>query len=83
VLLDLNLPGLDGREVLRRMRADPVFAEIPVVILTSSLADADVHSSYDMGANCYIAKTVRLDQFRKTVAAIEEFWLTVVTLPEA
>lgn len=82
ILLDLNLPKKDGRQVLSEIRADPHLAEIPVVILTSSEAEEDIHRAYECHANCYVAKPVNLAQFLKVVKAIEHFWLTVVKLPK-
>jgi CheY-like chemotaxis protein len=81
VLLDLNLPGKDGREVLGEMKADPLLRRIPVVILTTSDAEADILKSYDLYANCYIVKPVDLAQFVKVVRSIEDFWLSIVKLP--
>jgi CheY-like chemotaxis protein len=81
VLLDLNLPKLDGRQVLAEMKKDPILRRIPVVVLTTSKAEEDVLRSYDLHANAYITKPVDFDQFIKVVQSIEEFWLTVVTLP--
>ncbi len=81
VLLDLNLPRKDGREVLADMKADPKLKHIPVVILTSSKSELDVARSYNLQANCYITKPVDLEQFGKVVQAIDDFWLSVVRLP--
>jgi two-component system, chemotaxis family, response regulator Rcp1 len=81
VLLDLNLPKIDGRQVLAEMKKDPDLRRIPVVVLTTSKAEEDVLRSYDLHANSYITKPVDFDQFIKVVHLIEEFWLTVVTLP--
>lgn len=81
VLLDLNLPKKDGREVLRDIKQDEDLKRIPVVILTTSDTETDILKSYDLGANCYITKPVGLDQFSKVVRAIEEFWFSVVKLP--
>ncbi|MDE2482840.1 MAG: response regulator [bacterium] len=81
VLLDLNLPKLDGREVLKRIKTDPELRTIPVVILTTSEAETDIAAAYEYHANCYIQKPVDLKSFLKIVAAIEDFWLTVVKLP--
>lgn len=81
VLLDLNLPRKDGREVLEEIKGDAELRRIPVVILTSSRAEADVRQSYDRYANCYITKPVDLEQFLQVVREIEEFWLAVVKLP--
>ncbi len=81
VLLDLNLPKKDGGEVLAEMKADENLRRIPVVILTSSTAEQDILKSYNLHANCYIAKPVDLEQFITVVKAIEDFWLTIVKLP--
>ena len=81
VLLDLNLPRKDGREVLAAMKQDPVLRSIPVVILTTSQAEEDVLRAYNLNANCYVTKPVDFDQFVRIVRTIEDFWLTVVTLP--
>lgn len=82
ILLDLNLPKKDGREVLGEIKSDENLRRIPVVILTVSKSEEDVFKSYDLHANCYITKPVDLDQFLKVVKSIEEFWLTIVKLPE-
>jgi len=81
VLLDLNLPRKDGREVLAAMKQDPALRAIPVVILTTSQAEEDVLRAYHLNANCYVTKPVDFDQFMRIVRTIEEFWLNVVTLP--
>jgi two-component system, chemotaxis family, response regulator Rcp1 len=81
VLLDLNLPRKDGREVLADIKADASLRRIPVVILTASGAEEDILRAYDLNANCYITKPVDLDQFFKVVQTIEEFWFTIVKLP--
>jgi two-component system response regulator len=81
VLLDLNLPKKDGREVLAEMKSDKDLKRIPVVVLTTSKADEDILSSYDLHANCFITKPIELNQFVKVVQAIEDFWLTIVKLP--
>jgi CheY-like chemotaxis protein len=81
ILLDLNLPKKDGREVLAEIKSNPELKRIPVVILTSSAAEQDVVKSYNLHANCYITKPVDLDQFIHVVKSIEHFWLTVVRLP--
>ena|SRR5215470_1162952 len=83
ILLDLNLPRKDGREVLAEVKADPALRTIPVVILTTSKAERDVMRSYELQANCYITKPVDLDQFMTVIKTIEDFWLTIVTLPTA
>ncbi|MEW5931022.1 MAG: response regulator [Gemmatimonadota bacterium] len=81
VLLDLNLPRKDGRQVLTEVKGDPSLRQIPVVILTSSQAEEDICRAYDLHANCYISKPVDLDQFIRVVKSIEDFWFTVVKLP--
>jgi chemotaxis family two-component system response regulator Rcp1 len=81
ILLDLNLPRKDGREVLAEIKNDPHLKRIPVVILTTSEAETDVLKSYDLQANCYITKPVDLEQFLKVIRAIEDFWLVLVRLP--
>jgi chemotaxis family two-component system response regulator Rcp1 len=81
ILLDLNLPKMNGREVLAEIKEDPELRRIPVVILTVSKAEQDIVKSYNLHANCYITKPVDLDQFLEVVKSIENFWLTVVMLP--
>ncbi len=81
VLLDLNLPKKNGREVLAEIKTDPDLKRIPVVILTVSQAEQDILKSYDLHANCYITKPVDLEQFLSVVKNIENFWLSVVMLP--
>ena len=81
ILLDLNLPKKDGREVLAEIKADPKLKRIPVVVLTTSKAEEDIARTYDLHANCYITKPVDLEQFIKVVKAIENFWLEIVKLP--
>ena len=81
ILLDLNLPRKDGREVLAEIKADDKLKRIPVVILTTSQAEEDILRAYHLNANCYISKPVDLDQFIKVVKTIEDFWLTIVKLP--
>jgi CheY-like chemotaxis protein len=81
ILLDLNLPRKDGREVLSEIKADDKLKRIPVVILTTSQAEEDILKAYHLNANCYISKPVDLDQFIKVVKCIEDFWLTIVKLP--
>lgn len=82
VLLDLNLPRKDGREVLEEMKHDPVLRTIPVVVLTTSSAEADVLRSYELHANSYVTKPVDFDQFMRVIQSVEDFWLTVVRLPK-
>ena len=81
ILLDLNLPKKDGREVLAEIKSDPVLRRIPVVVLTTSQAERDIITSYDLHANCFISKPVDLDQFVTVVSSIKEFWFTIVKLP--
>lgn len=81
MLLDLNLPRKDGREVLAAVKSDDSLKTIPVVILTTSQAEEDVVRAYKLNANCYVTKPVDFGQFTRIVQAIEHFWLTVVTLP--
>ena len=81
VLLDLNLPKKDGREVLNEIKSDPDLMRIPVVILTISKDEEDILKSYNLHANCFITKPIDLSQFVKVVKAIEDFWLTIVKLP--
>jgi two-component system, chemotaxis family, response regulator Rcp1 len=81
VLLDLNLPRKDGREVLAEIKADPLLKHLPVVVLTTSLNDEDIFKSYDLHVNCYIAKSRNLTQLFKIVRGIEEFWLETAALP--
>ncbi len=82
ILLDLNLPQKDGREVLKEIKTDDHLKRIPVVVLTTSKAEEDILKSYDLHANSYITKPVDFDQFIKVIQAIEDFWLEVVRLPE-
>jgi CheY-like chemotaxis protein len=81
ILLDLNLPKKDGREVLQDIKNDPELKRIPVVVLTTSKAEEDVLRTYNLHANCYVTKPVDLEKFIVVVKSIDVFWLTVVTLP--
>ena len=81
ILLDLNLPRKDGRELLAEIKADPALRRIPVVVLTTSSADQDICKAYDLHANCYLTKPVELDEFIAVVRSIEDFWLALVKLP--
>ncbi|MDY7225763.1 response regulator [Hyalangium rubrum] len=83
ILLDLNLPRKDGREVLAEIKEDAVLRRIPVVVLTTSKAEEDILRTYDLHANCYITKPVDLEQFISVVRSIDDFWLSVVRLPPA
>ncbi len=81
IMLDLNLPKKDGREVLAEIKADPELKRIPVVVITTSRAEEDIIKTYNLHANCYVTKPVDLDQFIKVVQSIEDFWLSIVKLP--
>ena len=81
ILLDLNLPKKDGREVLQEIKTDETLKRIPVVVLTTSKAEEDVVRTYNLHANCYVTKPVDLEKFMVVVKTIDSFWLTVVTLP--
>lgn len=81
ILLDLNLPRRDGREVLAEVKEDPDLRRIPVVVLTTSRAEEDIARSYDLHANCYITKPVELEEFFHVIRRIDDFWLSVVKLP--
>lgn len=81
ILLDLNLPRMDGREVLQAIKSDPELRRIPVIVLTSSSADIDIHRSYDLNANGYIVKPVDFDQLKEIVSRLEAFWFSIVSLP--
>ena len=82
ILLDLNLPRMDGREVLAHIKADAGLRAIPTVILTTSDSEADIVRSYDLQANCYLSKPVQLEAFEALVRSINDFWLTKVKLPQ-
>ena len=82
ILLDLNLPRMDGRQVLKEIKADDSLKRIPVVVLTTSKSEEDVLRAYDLHANCYITKPVDFNRFMDVVKSIESFWLTVVRLPD-
>ncbi|OBF11546.1 two-component system response regulator [Mycobacterium sp. 852002-10029_SCH5224772] len=81
ILLDLNLPKYDGRQLLEKIKSDPELAQIPVVVLTTSSAEEDILKSYKLHANAYVTKPVDLDQFMKAVRQIDEFFVQVVRLP--
>jgi CheY-like chemotaxis protein len=82
ILLDLNLPKMDGREVLAQIKADDSLKTIPTIILTTSQAEADIVTSYQLQANCYLSKPVQLDAFETLVRSINDFWMTKVKLPQ-
>jgi chemotaxis family two-component system response regulator Rcp1 len=81
ILLDLNLPRKDGREVLREIKGDESLRMIPVIVLTTSQAEEDISHTYDLAANCYVPKPVDFDRFTRVIRTIENFWLTVVQIP--
>lgn len=81
ILLDLNLPKMDGRELLAEVKSDPVLRHIPVIVLTTSDAEQDVWKAYKLHANCYLTKPVQMDDFLNKIRSVEDFWLTVVRLP--
>jgi len=81
ILLDLNLPKKDGREVLEEVKNDDALSHIPVVILTTSEAEKDIVKSYKLHANCYVTKPMGIDQFVEVIKAIEDFWFSIVKLP--
>jgi CheY-like chemotaxis protein len=81
ILLDLNLPRKDGREVLQDLKSDPDLHRIPVVVLTSSAAEQDILRTYDLYANAYVTKPVDLEQFMRVASSIQDFWLNIVKLP--
>jgi chemotaxis family two-component system response regulator Rcp1 len=82
ILLDLNLPKMDGREVLVRIKQDEGLKTIPAIILTTSEAEVDIVRSYQLGANCYLSKPVQLEAFESLVKSINDFWLTRAKLPQ-
>jgi CheY-like chemotaxis protein len=81
VLLDLNLPGMDGRELLREIKATPTLRRVPVIVLSSSKADEDILRTYELNANAYVTKPVQVEDFIRTIRSLEEFWTTVARLP--
>ncbi len=82
ILLDLNLPKMNGLEVLEKIKSDEVLKMIPVIVLTTSQSDTDVHASYSMHVNCFVSKPVEYDSFMNVVKSIEDFWFTIVKLPQ-
>ena len=83
ILLDLNLPKVDGREVLEKVKADPDLRRIPVIVLTTSTREEDIVRTYELGVNTFITKPVRFEDFMKVVATIEQYWIVISTLPPA
>lgn len=81
IMLDLNMPRCDGREVLRAVKTDPDLRSIPVCVVTTSDNSRDINDAYQLGVNCYVTKPIDLDQFMRVVQAIESFWMTIVKLP--
>jgi two-component system, chemotaxis family, response regulator Rcp1 len=81
VLLDLNLPKKDGREILAEIKADPTLRQIPVIVLTTSKSEQDIFRAYKLHANCYLTKPVDLDEFVAKIRSLEDFWLSIVRLP--
>lgn len=81
ILLDLNLPKKDGRELLAELKADPELKFIPVIVLTTSEADSDISKAYRLHANCYLTKPIQVDEFLNKIKMVEDFWLSVVRLP--
>jgi chemotaxis family two-component system response regulator Rcp1 len=81
ILLDLNLPRMDGRATLKEIKSDERLRSIPVIVLTTSEADTDIFKCYDIGASCYISKPVGFQEFLKVVRSLEDFWFTIVKLP--
>ena len=81
ILLDLNLPRKDGREVLHEVKENPNFKRIPVIVLTTSDAEEDILRSYNLGVNCYVQKPVGMEEFIRIVKVLEDFWFTIVKLP--
>jgi len=82
ILLDLNLPKMNGLEVLEKIKNDPELKLIPVIVLTTSQSENDVHASYSMHVNCFVSKPVEYNSFMKVVKSIEDFWFTIVKLPQ-
>jgi CheY-like chemotaxis protein len=82
ILLDLNLPKKNGREVLEEIKVDEDLKRIPVIVMTTSKAEQDIYRAYNLNANCYVTKPMDLDEFLNVVRSIEDFWLTIVTLPQ-
>jgi two-component system, chemotaxis family, response regulator Rcp1 len=83
ILLDLNLPRKDGREVLNELKSDEELRRIPVIVLTTSMAEPDILMSYDLHANCYIHKPIEFEEFSNTIHAIQQFWLLTAQLPSS
>jgi len=81
ILMDLNLPKKDGRELLAEVKSDPLLGQIPVIVLTMSEADQDIARAYRLHANCYLTKPIRMDEFLRMMRSIEDFWLNLARLP--
>ncbi len=81
IFLDLNMPRMDGREILAELKGDPVLKRIPVIVLTTSTSEADIVTSYSLNANCYVTKPVSIDEFLDVMRSLESFWLDVARLP--
>lgn len=81
ILMDLNLPKKDGRELLGEVKTDPELRQIPVIVLTTSGAEQDIARAYKLHANCYLTKPIQMDEFLRTIRSVEDFWLSVVRLP--
>ena len=81
ILLDLNLPKKDGRDVLAEVKEDPTLKHIPIIVLTTSHSEADIINAYNLHANCYVSKPVGLSEFNAAMASLEHFWLRIATLP--
>ena len=82
IILDLNLPGMDGREVLKELKTNPAYKHIPVVILTSSNSVSDICTSYQLNANCFVSKPIELDSFMNIINEVERFWINIAKLPK-
>ena len=83
ILLDLNLPRMDGHELLKIVKSDPLLASIPVIILTTSKSEEDVIKTYEHHSNCFISKPVTMEDFEKVIKTVEDFWFLIVRLPQA
>ncbi len=81
IFLDLNLPGMSGKEIIQVIRSEKELCHIPIAVLTTSQAQQDIDDSYRLGANCYVSKPVGLDEFNEVIRALEQFWFTIVKIP--